>query len=540
MTGSSKPCDKLTDDQELCARLRDFQSTIHEAELVSQDMTELVELMRSEHLDPSAYLLVNNLKTNIIHIRELFGESSDLVIRELKVGNLDASLVLFNEMVDKKYLQQFIISPLQQFVGTPIEGDLTGLLRNKLLAAHAMEEEDQMVNLVQKLAGGSAVLFVDGYAAAYTIESQGWPYRSISESTNETSVRGSKESLVEALNVNISMLRRRCADPNLIVTVYQIGEMVRTPLAVAYVRGIVDPKLVEELQQRLKKINMDYFIDTAQIEALIEDDPNSLFPQLENTERPDKIIAALLEGRIALIMDGTPTALILPAVLATFYQATDDYSERWIPASMIRFTRVLSTFISLLLPAFYIALVSFHPGMLPTPLALTIAKDRMGLPFPTWLEALIMETTLEILQEAGLRLPKPIGPTIGIVGGLVIGDSAVRAGLISPAMVVVIAFTAIASHSLPSYSLALTLRLLRLPMIFAAATFGLFGLTMAVMLLFGHVVKLTSFGKPYLSSIAPLKLSDLKDVFIRVHFKFMQSRPEFLDTLYKRKRARKD
>jgi hypothetical protein len=538
--GQSKPCDKLTSDKEFCQQLRNFQSLIYEAEHIKKQMAGVMELLRTNHIDSSSYKLVADLDTNIVHIREIFGESSDIVIRGLKVGERQAALVLLNEMVDKTYLQQFVITPLQQSADQPLQGDLYTVLRTRLLAVHNLQEDTAMETIIPKLFRGSLALFVDGHAGAFMMQSQGWKVRNIAEPSKEQTVRGSRESFVESINVNISMLRRRCADPNMIVTLYQVGEMVPTPMALAYVRGIVDPKLVEDVQSRLKKINVDYITDSGQVEAYLEDDPNSPFPQLQDTERPDKVVASLMEGRIALLVDGSPNVLLMPAVLATFYQAGDDYSERWIPASVIRFTRILSTFVSLLLPAIYIALISFHQGMLPTSLALTIAQDRMGLPFPTWLEAIIMEATLEILQEAGLRLPKPIGPTVGIVGGLVIGEAVVRAGLISPVMVVVIAATTVASHSLPSYSMGLTLRVLRLPMMLAATVLGLYGLTMAMMLLFGHVVKLTSFGEPYLAPMAPLRLSDMKDVLIRVHMKFMMSRPEYLETLYKRNRARKD
>jgi spore germination protein len=287
---------------------------------------------------------------------------------------------------------------------------------------------------------------------------------------------------------------------------------------------------VEEVRKRIKKIDIDDLLESGYVEQLIEDNYLSPFPQVQSTERPDRVIGALLEGRVTILLDGTPFALIVPVTFSMLLQSPEDYYERWIPGTLIRLLRFGAALMALLGPALYISFVSFHPGLIPTKLSISIIGTREGVPFPSLIEALFMEIAIEILREAGLRLPKPIGPAIGIVGGLIIGDAAVQAGIVSPIMVIVVAVTAISSFAIPQYNAAITLRILRFVAMFCAAVYGLYGVILFFLFLCSHLVKLKSFGVPYVSPAVPYQIKDWKDFIIRMPLKMMKRRPKMMHT----------
>jgi len=338
-------------------------------------------------------------------------------------------------------------------------------------------------------------------------------------------VRGSREGLSETITVSLGMIRRRLKDPHLRVDLFEIGKRTKTNVAMLYIKGIADPKIVKEFKKRLDRINIDGVLESGYIEELIMDQVWSPFPQIQNTERSDVVVGHLLEGKVALVVDGTPHVLIAPAVFTQFYHSAEDYFERYMISSALRLIRLISLVIALLLPSIYIALISYHPEMIPNTLAIAMAAGRSVVPFIPILEALIMEFSVEILREASIRLPGPIGPTIGIVGALVIGDAAVTAGLVSPTMVIVVGLTTISSYANPNYNAAISLRILRFPFMIAAATFGLYGIMILLFLLLIHLSQLKSFGVPYMGPFGPLNLKDIKDSFIRVPWKWMIQRP---------------
>jgi spore germination protein len=321
------------------------------------------------------------------------------------------------------------------------------------------------------------------------------------------------------------VLRRYGSNQSLFIQKYEVGTRIKKDLVIAYIYDIANPEIVAEVQKRIEKLDVDAMLESGYVEQLIEDDQLSPFQQVQNTERPDRVIGALLEGRVAILLDGTPFALIVPTTFSMLLQSPEDYYERWIPGTFLRMLRFLAAMIALLAPALYISFISFHPGLIPTKLALTIIETRKGVPFPSIIEALIMETAIEILREAGIRLPKPIGPAMGIVGGLIIGDAAVQAGIVSPFLVIVVAVTAISSFSIPTYSAGITLRILRFIGMFSAAILGLYGVVLFILLLCSHLARLQSFGVPYVSPSVPYRLSDWKDFLIRAPMSMMKKRP---------------
>jgi spore germination protein len=336
---------------------------------------------------------------------------------------------------------------------------------------------------------------------------------------------------VENIETNIAMIRRYLKDPKLRFKSYEIGKRSKTNIVLAYVDDIIHPSVVKEIDRRLKTIDIDHIPESGYIEQWIEDSFLSPFPQMMNTERPDRIVSMLLQGKAAILVNGTPFALLMPVVFANILQSPEDYYQRWTIGSLLRLLRYVGAFISIFLPALYIALVTFHPGMIPTSLALSISGTREGVPFSPIVEAILMTATFEILQEAGARLPQTIGQTIGVVGGLVIGEAAVQAGIVSPIMVVVIALTAIATFAVPAYDVAIAFRIIRFGFIFAAGMFGLFGIILAYIMVNIHFVNLKSFGVPYSASFAPFFPRDWHDVVIRQPLQTISTRPANVQTI---------
>ncbi|MET3288622.1 UNVERIFIED_CONTAM: spore germination protein [Brevibacillus sp. OAP136] len=481
--------------------------------------------------------LTADLTENRRLIEERIGDSSDVVFRPFHLGNTDqqALIVYVDGMSDTKLIEESILQPLMMNIHA-IEGQkvdsasftTSTYFHNHVIPIIDVLEVVDVNNVIEHVVIGYTALLIDGEACCMLFGTKEIQGRNVDEPDTESVVRGPRVGFVESLRTNMTLLRQQITDPNFTFLSYQIGERNTKSVVVAYVKGIVDINLLEEVQQRLSRIRIDDVLESGYIEQLIEDDHFSPFPQVQNTERPDRVVAALLEGRVAIMVDGTPFVLLVPVTLNMLLQSPEDYYTRWLPASLMRFLRYFAAFAALFVPAIYISFVSFHQGLIPTKLAIAMASSRLGVPFPSLLEALIMEITIEILREAGLRLPKPVGQTVGLVGGLVIGQAAVQAGIVSPVMVIVVSLTAICSFAIPQYDAGIALRILRFGAMFFAAVFGLYGVIMFFLFIAIHLVKLKSFGVPYTAPIVPYDVSDWKDTVIRLPFFKMKFRPEIL------------
>ncbi|HHY33078.1 MAG TPA: spore germination protein [Firmicutes bacterium] len=476
-------------------------------------------------------LVSADLSVNRERIESAFGNSPDLVTRELRAGARGRISVLVTHidgLVDKRLIAEAVV---ERITGLQLEwtdpAQAYEDLKTRLLASSDVEEVETLGEFISGIARGDGGVLVDGVAKGLVCALRGWEQRSVEEPTTESTVRGSKEGFVEALRTNTSLLRRRIVSPQLWIEEVTIGRITRTRVAIAYIAGVVNEDIVEEVRARLKRIDVDAIHESGNIEELIEDAPFSPFPTIARTERPDRVAGALIDGRVAILTDGTPFVLIVPATFTMFLTSSEDYYERYFAGSAIRLLRIAAFFISLTLPAFYVALTTYHQEMLPTPLVLSIAAQREGIPFPAVVEALLMEFVFETLREAGIRLPRVVGQAVSIIGALVVGDAAIRAGLASPAMVMVVAFTGIASFATPVFSLAISVRLLRFVMTALGGALGFFGVAMGMFALLTHLTCLRSFGVPYLEPLAPLVLSDLKDALVRVPWWAMSRRPEF-------------
>lgn len=481
-------------------------------------------------------------------IQTRLGAPEDLILREFRAGTAGplCMLVCLDGMVDKVTVQDEVVKPLQRMLegawqasgdAQPQDGGGPSAARGKAvlkaildegLSAFEVQETTSLDDALLAVLSGDTALFVDGSQAALTIGSRGYKLRAISEPNTEAIIRGPKEGFTEDLRTNTALLRRRMSDPSLRFVSLRLGQRSKRRSILAYIDGIANPKLIEEVKRRLASIDIDAVEGSGYIESFVADSFLTPFPLIMNTERPDKVSSALFQGRAALLVDGDPFALVMPITFASSLQSPEDYYQNWMVASLTRLLRLTAAFLATFLPALYIALLEYHHGMLPSQLAFSIAGSREGVPFPAVVEAFAMEATLELLREAGLRLPKPIGQTIGIVGGLVIGEAAVSAGIVSPIMVIVVSITAISSFALPSYSFGITLRMIRFAIMLSAALFGLYGVVLAYIALNIHLVNLRTFGIPYTTPFAPTLLRDWKDVILRAPTPMMRTRPDML------------
>lgn len=466
--------------------------------------------------------LVCCLAENLRMLRATFRHCSDLVIHEMDSPQAGRCCILFVDgLVQKDLVDRDIIGPLLH------GGTAPGAVRDPagLTSMGDARAITTLGDVVMNILGGDALLLVDGQAKATAYGVRGWKTRAVSEPATELVIRGPREGFVETLRFNTALLRRKIRSPALKMVALTLGRITRTSVVVAYVEGLANHVVVEEVLTRLRRIDIDGVLESGYVEEFIEDSPFSPFPQVQNTERPDVAAAQLLEGRVVILVDGTPFVLVVPVLFSQFMQASEDYYERFLMGSAIRLLRYLFLIVALLLPSLYIAIVTYHQEMLPSTLLLTVAAAREGVPFPAFVEALIMEIAFEILREGGIRLPRPIGQAISIVGALVIGEAAVRAGMVSAPMVIVVAITGIASFAIPRYNASIAIRMLRFPLMVLAGSLGMFGIVAGLGGILLHLCSLRSFGIPYLSPMAPLNWQGLKDVLIRAPRWSMRFRP---------------
>lgn len=481
-------------------------------------------------------VLSPDLDTNLAQIKAILDRCSDVMYREFIFAQneqIRLALIYTDGLTDKEQISEQITKALALEVAMAAPGQEISksraleFIKQRGLCVNEIQQTSKMEEVIQAILSGDSALLVDGHATAIINGTRGWASRAISEPEAEPTVRGARDSFVETLRTNTALLRRRINSPNLKIEVLKLGEVTKTEVAVAYIEGIVNEKLVAEVKSRLQRIKVDAILESGYIEELIEDHPWSPFPTVNHTEKPDRAAAMLLEGRVAIIVDGTPFVLTVPNLFVEHLHAAEDYYERFIFTTAVRVIRFFSAFISLTLPALYIAAVSFHPELLPTTLLLSIAGQREAVPFPVFVEVLVMELTFETLREAGIRLPRPLGQAVSIVGALVIGEAAVRAGLVAAATVIVVALTGIASFTF-AYSASIAFRLLRFTLMFLSSAMGLFGLITGVALIGIHLCSLRSFGVPYLSPAVPMTGTDLKDVVFRAPLWAMFTRPRLI------------
>ncbi|MDQ0157155.1 spore germination protein [Robertmurraya andreesenii] len=464
-----------------------------------------------------------NVETNIDILKKIFQDCSDIKFRSLKVGEQKAYLIFVDGMIDETSIQ---LSAIHELLAETKQGSLTTeIIEEKIVSISDVVEADKIEAIVKQVLDGNTVLLVDGVEKAIVLNAKGGERRTVAEPETESTVRGPREGFVENIAVNIALIRQKLRSPHLKLVTKEIGTETRTLVGIMYMENLASSGLIQEVKDRIDRIKIDGILESGYIEEFIEDDPWSLFPQIQNTERPDTVVGNLLEGRVAILTNGSPFTLVLPTTFWQLLQANEDYYHRFHLVIFIRILRMILLYLALILPSFYIAVSTYHQEMIPTNLLFSIAASREAIPFPAFVEAIIMELAFEALREAGLRLPKVIGQAVSILGALVIGTAAVEAGIVSAPMVIVVSMTGISSFAIPKFNMAISIRLLRFPMMILAGTFGLLGICIGSLLLVTHLSKLRSFGVPYFWPVAPLNWKEFKDVFVRVPWWAMDQRP---------------
>ncbi|WP_274649825.1 spore germination protein [Paenibacillus humicola] len=468
--------------------------------------------------------LSGRIEHNIALIQKVFDGCDDLTVIPWQYGPEMASVavsVYFDTLVldkSRNHFKQLMQDLVAHEIGPGTEVT-AGMIRDHLTRHAATRDSafliEQAEDLVRNLMEGCLVVLVDGWNRAVGFHAGRIETRQVSEPLTEPVVQGPRESTVENLRKNIGMIRKRLQHPNFKLAYRKTGGYSKTMMAYGYLDGVVDPNVLAEFKKRLSLLPEGDILETSYIEDCLEDSGMSPFPQFRYTERTDVAAAALLNGKIIVLVEGTGSILICPGLFFELLQSSEDYYQRTLFANAIRWMRIAAFLIALMLPSLYIAVSTFHPELIPTVLLLAIIDTREGIPFPAFAEAVLMTFTFELLREAGIRLPRPVGSAVSIVGALVVGEAAINAGIASPIMVVVTALTGIASFSLPQYNFAIALRLVQLPLMILAALLGGFGLMIGYLLLWIHLVNLKSLGVPYMMPLAPWVPGQIRDTFYR-------------------------
>lgn len=462
------------------------------------------------------------LKDNILLLHEYIDKCPDIVTREIIIREEVKGLFIYvKNFIDWTSAQRDFINPLlRKMTAEKEDFDFSNELPvGTLEYRHTIEE------ILKDIFSGNIIFIIDGINFAYSSNFGHEEKRAIEEPSVEKNVRGSHDGFIENMEINIAILRKKIKNVNLKFETHKIGTTTNQTVAIAYVKGIANDKLLERLSAKIANINYDGLIGIGYVEQFITDRRNSYFPQYQCTERPDKTVAALLEGRFVLLLDGTPVVLIVPVTFFSFFQAPDDFNFHWIVGSFYGELRLVGMLIAIFLPAIYIAILTYNYYMVPLNLIVPLAESRSKVPFPPVVEALLMESMIEMLREAAVRLPTYVSSSIGIVGGIVLGQAAVEAGIVSNLMVLIVSVTAIASFIIPSYDMGLAIRLTRFAVMIMASIFGIIGVTICFILLMAHLLSLESLGQPYFQPLIPLKLKDIKGAGLRLPLQLHKKRP---------------
>ncbi len=478
--------------------------------------------------------LSKKLEENIKTIEAAFTGCEDIVKRRFFAGEGKKSevyMIYTDNIVNGSTIEDFIMTNVMNRSALQNEdGGMLKALHDEVIAIGELKEITTFQEVFDAVLLGDTVLLMDGTGFALQASTKGFPTRGVNEAKTEVVVQGPKDAFTELASINIVLIRRRIRDTRLKVKRKKIGNRSKTDVAVMYMEDIVREDILAEVMERLDRIDIDGILDSGYVEQFLEKKWLSPFPQLQMTERPDKASSAILEGRIVIVTDNTPFVVMVPATLNVFFQAAEDYYDRWEIMSFIRLIRYGAAILAVALPGLYIAMTAFHPYMLPTALALKIAETRQNIPFPAVGEVLIMELAFELLREAGIRLPSPVSSTIGIVGGIIIGQAAVEAGIVSPSVVIVAAMTGICTFVIPNVAIVSGLRLTKYLVIFLSAILGLYGFWLGLIILLIHLAGLKSFGIPFLYPFCSASVndySDLKDSIFRFPLFMMKKRPIF-------------
>lgn len=480
----------------------------------------------------------NKLSDNIAFIKKKFTipDNGDIVLREFDIIAKDKStpacMIFIDGMCDRNIIDLAILQPLMLLSNIEIKGreDEIGLfVRNHLIPHNQLKIVDELSKVVDEVNFGGCGIFIDGITTAFVADVKGWQNRGVSRPNTEMVIRGPQEGFNEILRTNTALIRKILKDEDLIAENISVGKRSKTPCSLMYIKDIANDSLVNEVRRRLNGIKIDYIFDSGELEQLLEDNSYMAVPQIIATERPDRVAAMLTEGKVAVVVQGSPFVLVMPTTNIDLFHSSEDSYIRFPYANLIRIIRIIAVAMSLLLPGLYVAITNFHQEMIPTDLLFAIEASRERVPFPSIVEILIMEFAFELIREAGVRIPGPIGPTLGIIGGLILGQAAVAANIVSPILIIIVAVTGLGSFAIPNFGLGYAYRILRFGYIFLGSAAGFLGITFG---LFIHGVWFTSaksFGVPFMAPLGPVTKDGLADQILRYPIWKQETRPDYLN-----------
>lgn len=466
------------------------------------------ELKNKYNMRSSTINSEGDLQENLELINKIF-PTSDLIKKNLFIDGKPSILIYLSGLEEGQKID-LLLNKL-----TLNNEEITNWLNNNT------ESTNSIIEIEKSVLDGKSVLFMDGNPTSFIYSSEKWPQRSFMPSTIDNSIKGTKIAFVENYQSNIALIRRFIHNRDLQTKEKVIGTDNKSIVSIVYLEGVASEKLLANIEKKIAEVKVDAILNANQLAQLMERNPFSPFPQLLTTERPDEAALQLLKGKIVLILDRTSEVIIFPSNFFSFFQSIDDYSSRSMVATFNRLLRLAALFITLFLPGIYIAIISFNYEVVPLKLLLSIGESRAKVPFDPLVEAIIMEITLEMLREAGIRLPAPISTTVGVVGGIVIGQAAVQAGIVSNIMVIVVALTAISSFIIPNYEMASSLRIIRFPIMIMASLFGIIGMVVSTMVLLIHALSLNSFNTSYTTPFSPIDIKQLNDTLIRAPLNYL-------------------
>ncbi len=513
----------------------------NESEQDSEEDNKRRRKSKNKDKDKDLRKVSSSLKENLDFIRRKFNlpDNQDIIIREFNIARrTKAALIFVDGMIDKKIVNQYTLPELlnpSNFEEMQ-DGSLLNYVEKNVLSINQITRMDEYEKIVPQILNGVTVLFVEGCDESLAIESRGYEKRGVDRPQTEAVINGSQEAFTENLRTNITLLRRIVKNENLITEIVPVSKTNNCNCAILYLNHIVNHKIVEEVKRRLNSLDVDFIEGSGMLEQFIEDKPFQLLPQIMNTERPDRVASFLMDGKVILICEGTPFALVVPVTFFHLFQTPEESNLRWQYGSFLRIVRLIGIITALLVPGMYIALTLYHQEMIPTSLLASIAASRESVPFPAILEIILMEISFELIREGGIRVPGIIGQTLGIIGALILGQAAVAAGLVSPILIIVVAISGLGSFTIPNYSLSLSIRILRFIFIFFGGIAGFYGISVCLAINCVLALSIKSFGVPFFAPFSPKTRAKRSEV-LKYPAYTQEERVDYLNSQNRRRMA---
>ena len=469
-------------------------------------------------------MLTKSLNKNIETIKNIFHNSEDLIIREfVSYKSIKSALIFLDGSVDKQFIISGVIKPLQE-KNKPKNKNLADFSMEQIVSFAQVNTEQSLNTIVTNINNGFCIILFEKTQKATCVGSTKWPIRAVSEPPTSAVISGPREGFVEDLTTNVSLIRKRLKNPNVMFEKIEIGKYTKTQIRLCYIHGIASEQIIKKIREKLSKIEIDGIIDSSYISAFLEDRRHSVFRQVGSAEKPDIITSKILEGRVAIIVDGSPIVLTLPFLLIEDFQSSNDYYSTSTSASIIRWLRLFGAIFAIILPGMYVSMMLYHYKLIPIKLLISIANSTQGIPLSPFLEVLFIIFLFEILYEASLRMPRYLGLALSVVGALILGDTGVKAGLISPPAVMIVALTGVMSYTVPNQNTQISI--LRLIFTILGGVLGFYGIILGSLFLVGYLTGMENYTAPYFAPFGPYVSNDQKDGLFKQPITSFLTRPK--------------